>query len=117
MDSRQVGHAIRRRAGVPLDVYGSGHRTEDARLLAQEQERLAAETPFAGPNGTLPPGQMRRLPGTIHGSKDEQSGERSIVHHSIPMGTDYRAIEDAFDARSDAVLRRHRGSEGGWGNG
>lgn len=100
MDTRRVGHAIRRRVGAPSAVYAEGHRTEDARLLAQEQERTAAMTPFVGPNGTLPPGQTRRLPGTLPGPQDEQSGERSIVHRSIPMGTDYQAIEEAFDNRA-----------------
>lgn len=61
-------------------------------MLDEEQQRLAAETPFSGPRGTLP--------GTLSGGQVERNGARTIVHRAIPMSTDYQAIEDAFDNRA-----------------
>ena len=54
---------------------------------------------------------------TLGENRDAASGDRTGVIHSIPMGTDYMAIENAFANKRVISLIEHRqATDGGMGD-
>lgn len=134
MDSRMVGHAQRRRIGAPADVYDPEYAEFDSAeqvTLGGTRSRLenpqahidAANDKIARLKGMQPgtnfgvdhQGAQHKIIATRPGPDTSSAGERSGVIMSVPVSTDYKAIQAAFENRTKGGrLKREQDEEGGF---
>lgn len=87
MDTRRISPALRRRVGLSPSNYDKATPTQTGQGADVVGRAASGNTPTLGEN------------------RDYYAGDRTGVIRSVPMGTDWQAIERAFtDKRALAQL-------------
>jgi hypothetical protein len=143
MDSRQVGHAQRRRIGASPDMYdtaqfdGGGSQSESASSLAGTNARrndpvasIAAAKDRLAQMKATPPGTNFGVEGPQSAGSDrlgarhrisvknpgpsDDAVERTGVIASVPVSTNWEAVQSVFESKNvQSKIRRTDDSGGG----